>query len=227
MDEINLKEIFNILWNKKIPIIIILILFMIAGFLYGTHFVTPMYRAKTTLVLISASNNSNTITATDVRMNASLVGTYSKLIKSENVLSKVAENLSDIVDLEELESNVSVKSVQNTELIEITVKNEDPYNAAEIANEITDVFTERIQELYNINNVQLVSDAQVPANPYNTNVFKYIALFVAIGIAITAVYIIIANMLDTTIKSAEEIEKEINLPVLASIPNVDKKGGKN
>ena len=228
MDELDLKEIFNMFWHKKIFIIIIVILFMFAGFIYGAKFVKPMYSSSTTLVLVSSGSNSNTtsITATDVTMNSKLVETYSKLIKSDKVLATVSQNLNGIVGSEELKSSVSVKAVEDTELIEVTVKNENPYKASQIANEITNVFTKQIQELYNINNVQLVSEAQVPSAPYNKNNVKNILIFGAIGAAAAAICVIVMNMLDTTVKSAEEIEKQFKISVLASIPQMDRKGGK-
>ena len=228
MDELDLKEVFSIFWNKKLQIIIIVLVFLVAGFIYSAEFVKPMYSSSTTVVLVSSGSNANTntMTTTDVTMNSKLVTTYSKIIKSDAVLSKVEQNLGEKISLEQLKNNVSAKEVTDTELIEISAKNEDPYIATQIANEVTKVFTEQVQELYNINNVQQVSEAQVPSSPYNVNNTKNIALFGLIGLAVAIAYVLALNAFDTTIKSAEEIEKDLGLPVLASIPKLGKKGGK-
>ena len=80
------------------------------------------------------------------------------------------------------------------------------------------MFTQKVGEIYNINNVHVVDVAETPGSPSNINHVKDILLFAAIGVVVAILYVLIANMLDTTIKTAEEIEKTYNLPVLVSIP---------
>ena len=232
MEELDLKELFSIFWKSKLQIVLIIAIFIMIGVIYTTSFVTPVYTASTTLVLAKADEgneastseqSSESITTTDVTLNSKLVSTYSELVKSKNVLRQVISNLGIDVQEEDLRKNVSVSSVKDTELIEIKVTNITPTNSMKIANEIAKVFTEKVGEIYNINNVHVVDVAETPGVPSNINHAKDILIFAAIGVVIAVLYVLIANMLDTTIKSAEEIEKTYNLPVLVSIPvyNVD------
>lgn len=50
----------------------------------------------------------------------------------------------------------------------------------------------------------------------------------AIGVIVSIAYVLISNMLDTTIKSEEDIEKNLKLTVLTTIPlySQDDKGGR-
>lgn len=239
MEELDLKELFNIFWSKKIPIILLVLIFAVLGFIYTMTIVTPMYTASTTLVLASSNSGegsttstANSITTTDVTLNSKLVSTYSELVKSKNVLRQVISNLGIDISEETLRNNVSVKSVQNTELIEITVTTQIPEYASKIANEIAKVFTDKVGEIYNINNVHVVDEAETPNEPSNINYQKNIVIFAFIGAVIAVLYVLIANMLDTTIKTADDIEKQFKLPVLASIPmhgtemQKKKRGGK-
>lgn len=236
MEEIDIKELFGILWKKKIHIILSILIFALIGVIYTLGFTVPKYSSSITLVLASSSKTDNGIdskgiTTTDVTINSKLVSTYSELVKSKNVLRQVISNLGIDVDEDDLRKNVKVSSVKDTELIEITVVNENPIYSAKIANEIADVFTEKIKEIYNIENVQVVDEAEVTDTPSNINHKKDIILFAIIGLAVATAYIFIENMLDTTIKSAEEVEKEFKIPVLASVPLYDvkqkpKTGGK-
>ena len=131
-----------------------------------------------------------------------------------------------------MRNNVSVSSVEDTEIIEISVTNEDPTNATKIANEIAKVFTAKVTEIYNISNVHVVDEAEIPNGPSNINHSRDVIIFAFIGVIIAVVYVLVANMLDTTIKTAEDIEKQFKLPVLASIPvygtemQKKRKGGK-
>ena len=234
MEELDLKELFRIFWNKKVEILLIILIFMVIGAIYTIGFVKPIYSSSTTLVLASSGNtnsaNTNSITATDVTLNSKLVSTYSELVKSKNILRQVISNLKINVDEGTLRGNVSVKSVKDTELIEIIVNNENPMHAAQIANEIAKVFTEKVKEIYNINNIQVVDEAEKATAPSNINHSKDIVIFAFIGLVVAVAYVLIANMLDTTIKTAEDVEKCFQIPVIASIPYIERfeieKGGK-
>ena len=227
MEEIDLKELFEIFWHKKAQIILIILIFMVIGIIYTVGFVTPMYSSSTTLVLAGTASSTeeqstNTITTADLTINSKLVATYSELVKSKNILGQVISNLGINVNEEQLRQNVQVTSVEDTELIEITVSNENAEYAAKIANEIAKVFEEKIaKEIYNINNVHIVDEATVSANPSNVNHLKNIVIFAFIGVVVAGMYVLITNMLDTTVKTQEDIEKEIKIPVLASIPMYD------
>lgn len=224
MEEMDLKELFNMFWSRKIQIILIILIFMTIGVIYSVEFIIPMYNASTTLVLVSSGDDTLTtntmITATDVSLNSKLVSTYSELIKSKNVLREVISNLEMDLNEDGLKNYITVSAVEDTELIEITVKNEDPNNATIIANETAKVFTEKVKEIYNINNVQIVDKAEVPTEPSNINHVKDMVMFASIGLVIATIYVIIANMLDTSIKTAEDVETVHNIPVLASIPMI-------
>ena len=227
MEEIDLKELFEIFWHKKAQIILIILIFMVLGVIYSVGFVTPMYSSSTTLVLAGTASSTeeqstDTITTADLSINSQLVSTYSELVKSNNILGQVISNLGINIDAEELRQNVEVTSVEDTELIEITVSDQNPEYAARIANEIAKVFEEKIAgEIYNINNVHIVDEATPETQPSNVNHAKDIVIFAFIGAVVAVMYVLIANMLDTTVKTQEDIEKSIKIPVLASIPLYD------
>lgn len=238
MEELDLKDLLDLFWNKKVHILLIVLVFMMLGIIYTVGFTTPMYSSSTTLVLASSgntiSNPTNTITATDITVNSKLVSTYREIVRSKNTLRQVISNLGINVEEDYLRKNTTVSSVKDTELIEITVRTENPEYSAKIANEIAEVFTEDIKDIYNIENVQIWDRAEVENHPSNINHKKDILLFIFIGLVISAGYVLIANMLDTTVKSVEDIEKGFNVPVLAAIPVYEielqkskrKKGGK-
>lgn len=229
MEELDLKEIFTMFWNKKIQIVLIVAIFIVIGLVYTMGFVTPKYTSSTTLVLAKAEDAKDTadsITTTEINLNAKLVSTYSELVKSKNVLRQVISNLGINVNENTLRNNISVTSVKDTELIEITVTNEVAEYAAKIANETAKVFTTKVSEIYNINNIHVVDEAEVSNNPSNINHTKDVVIFAFIGIVVASAYVLILNMFDTTVKTAEEVEKHFKIPVLASIPIYDQENEK-
>lgn len=236
MEEIDLKELFEIFWAKKIQILLVVLIFIVMGVVYTMGFTTPKYSSSTTLVLAMSetkeSNDTlnNSITTTDVTLNAKLVPTYSELVKSKNVLREVISNLNIDEDENTLKKDVSVTSVKDTEVIKITVSHENALYAAKIANEIAKVFSEKINEIYKINNIYIVDEAEVSEAPSNINHTKDVLIFAFIGLILSLAYTFVLNMLDTSIKTPEEIEKNYDIPVLAAIPSIEsfenEKGGK-
>ncbi len=232
MEELDLKELFDLFMSKIFQILIIIIVFIGIGVVYTIGFVEPKYSAKTTLVLASASGSetSNAITTTDVNLNSKLVSTYSEIVKSDAVVGSVIENLNLSIKDNELKKQVSVSAVEDADIIRITVTNEDADEAAKIANEIAKVFSEKVKELYKINNINVLDQAIPNYTPSNINHTNDVLIFAFIGAVISVFYVVIANMLDTTIKSTEDIEKGFGIPVLVSIPLIDNianvKGGK-
>lgn len=232
MEELDLKEIFNIFWEKKTEIILIIAIFVVLGLVYSYVMVTPEYTSYTTLLLTqinSTSNDNSTITQSDLTLNSNLISTYSELIKSKVVLREVIRNLNISISEEEIRDNISVKAVADTELIEINVTNDNPTYATNIANEIADVFSEKISEIYNIDNVYVVDEAEKTTMPSNVNHVKDVIIFAFIGVVIACGYALLYNMLDNGIKTEQDIEKVAGLLVLATIPDCDvelKKGGR-
>ncbi len=221
MEEIDLKELLSLFWSKKTQIILIVLIFMLLGVIYTIGFVTPKYTSSTTLLLATSENStdkSSTITTTDVTLNSKLVSTYSALVQSKSVLRQVISNLGIKISEDELKNNITVTQEKDTEIIKISVSNTNANTAEKVANEVAKVFTEKIQEIYKINNVQIVDTAEIETEPSNINHPKDVIIFTFIGIVVSAGYVLIANMLDTTVKTAEEVEKEFKVPVLATIP---------
>ena len=231
MEEIDLKELVQIFWEKKIQIILIIAIFAVVGVIYTIGFVTPKYQATTSLLLAtnsaqSAAGADSSITTTDVTLNSKLVSTYSKLVKSDKVVRTVISNLSLNMEEATLKKIVSVTAAEDTEFIEISVKDEDPALATKIANEIAKVFIENVKEFYGVENVHVVDAAEVPQAPYNINHVKDIIIFAFVGAVVAVGYVFIVNMLDTTIKSEEDIEKNFGLTVLATMPVYEDEGDK-
>ena len=104
---------------------------------------------------------------------------------------------------------------------EIAVTDEDPAVAAKVANEIAKGFITQVEEIYNLNNVHIVDEAEIASRPSNIHHIRMIIIFAAIGIVVSIIYVLLVNMLDTTVKSAEDVEEMLGLPVLASIPIYD------
>lgn len=223
MEEINLKELFEYFVSKLPIIVIAALLTTLVGIAYGLWIQKPMYNSYTTIVLTRTDNNSTTtdgtgITQSDILLNQNLVSTYREIIKSKRILNQVINNLDLNISTDELEKNISVTSEKDTEVIKISVNNSNPTDAKDIANEIERVFSNEIISIYNIKNITIIDYAEEDTTPYNINVPKQIILAFLIGFILACAVIFVTFYFDTTIKSSEEIENKLGLPVLGVVP---------
>lgn len=223
MEELDLKELFGLFWAKRVQIVLLIAIFLVIGFMYSFIFLTPEYQSTTSILLAKSNttkgDDTTEMTTSDVTLNQQLVSTYSALVTSESVITQVINNLGIDKTVEDLEDNITVTAQDDTEIIQIAVVDKDPEMAKKIANEVANVFINKIaKEYYNMDNVYVVDEAKVPEEPYNINHIRDLILFAAIGFVVACVYVLVANMLDNTVKSKEDIEKKLGLTVLTTIP---------
>ena len=221
MEEINLRELLAYFKSKAVWIIITVIITIAIGNIYTIITRVPMYKSDTTIVLVS-ENQTESYNTTELQLNKNLVGTYSEIIKSRKVLKPVIENLGLDYSYNELKKNVTVASVQNTEVIRISVGDANPETSAMIANEIANVFSAEIQKIYKLNNVSIVDKAVSSVKPYNANYVKDNLIYIAIGLIASCGVIFIKFYFDTTIKTSEEIENKLGLTIMGIVPKIEK-----
>ena len=232
MEEISLKDLFSLIWSKKIIILIIVGVSIIAGVIYSYFFKKVEYTASASLILVQSSTvesqpGGESITTTDLNINSSLLSTYSELIRRDAVLSEVAYNLKKPEEeILKLKNKISVTAVEDTQVLEINVTHEDPNYAAEIANAIVEVFKQKVVEIYHLSNVYELDAAEPQRTTDNISYAKDIIIFALIGVVISVGYILVFNMLDTTIKTEEDVNKVTKLVVLAAIPHYESSNSK-
>ena len=226
MEEIDLKELFEFIKKKIGLLITITVVICLLGCIYGLFIHKPMYKSYTTIILGgNETTASQTITQSDITLNKNLVDTYAEIVKSRRVLEQVIAELDLEETYEELSNKISVSSVNNTEIIKITVADRNPIEAKNVANVTANFFSKEVVKLYNMNNVNVLDEANEANEPYNINIPKQVIIYFFIGIIIALSILFIIFYFDRTIKSVEQVEQKIKLPILGG-DKKKKKGGK-
>ncbi len=220
MEEIELKELFEHFKNNLFKFSLIVFSICLVGCLYALFFQKPSYTSSTTLVLTSMSENSNSsITMNEINLNSQLVSTYREIAKSRKVVEQVIDELELNTSYEALASSINVSSVNDTEIIRISVVNVEPEKAKEIADTLAIVFSKEIQEIYNVKNTSILDEANMPTSASNINIPKQIITYFGIGLVVACAFLFLIFYFDTTIKSVEQVEQKIGLPILGAVPN--------
>lgn len=220
MEEIDLKEIYSYYKTKIVLILVTIVAVLVVGNIYTNFIRVPMYQSNTTIVLVNSKKGD--YNQNDIQLNKNLVGTYSEIIKSRKVLSKVINNLKIKTDVGTLAKNISVNSVENAEIIKIVVNDKDAKRAKKITDEVAKVFVAEIKRLYNLENIEVLDEANVSLSAYNVNHIKDNVLFTLVGLVLASGVVFIMYYFDTTIKSSEIVEEKLGLTVLGVVPNEGK-----
>lgn len=220
---IDMKKILNIILSKKIFIALIILLSLVVGYFYSYYYKKPQYNSSVTVLLTGdEAQGEKQVTQTDLNLNSGLISTYGSIAKSANVLSKVIENLGLDISVQNLQKNLTVAEIKNTQFLKITVENSNPETAMKIANEISKVFVEQIKTIYNIQNINIIDTAEISNTPCNINHIKDMAIALMAGIFASGVLILILYILDDTIKSEKDIPVNLKLETIGTIPNTNK-----
>ena len=150
--------------------------------LYTFFLVTPMYKATATIYVVS--RNDSVLNFSDLQVGSELTSDYIKVFEMWEVHEKVISNLDLDYTYTDMASMLSVTNTSDTRMLDITVTNPDPEEAAAIANEYADVGAKYISEKMKTDEPTLMSSARVPENPFSPNKAKNILLgFVVVHIA--------------------------------------------
>lgn len=215
-ETIDLSKLFAIL-KKNIKYLIILpIAFLVLSMVITFIFMTPKYSASTQ-VLVNQKEIDSQMRAQEVQSNLQLVNTYTEIIKSPRILDKVSKNLKGQYSSEEISNMLTVSNQAESQILDISVENKNRETASNVANEIATVFSKDVSKIMNVDNVSILSKADNNAKKVSPNPYANIGISVAIGFISAILFIILKELLDKRIKNENDVNQDLDLPVLGVI----------
>lgn len=223
-ETISLKELFEILKKRIVLIISITVLAVGMSAVASYFLITPKYQASTQILVSQAATGSITsmlASGNPFDSDSRYIDTYNVILKSPYILDQVKEELS----LERnLSGQINVSQEGRSQVVTIRVEDASPVLAVEIANVTARVFQREIQYLLKIDNIHILSPAVLSESPtpispkpnLNMAIAFVVGLMASVGLAF------LLEFLNNTLRTEEDIEKLLELPVLGAIPNIDK-----
>ncbi|WP_214835029.1 Wzz/FepE/Etk N-terminal domain-containing protein [Exiguobacterium sp. E4787] len=219
-ETISIGELFSILKRSKGLIISLAIIAALIAFLVSSYVIQPTYEASTQVLVAPKETQNNMIDSGQIQSSVTLVNTYRVIIQSPAILEQVQQNVVGAPD--NISNLITVNSEQNSQVINIKVQHTNPVLATDIANEISDVFSTEVPELMSVDNVKVLSNASVPMLPVSPNILLNTAIATVLGLMIGVALAFLKVVLDRRIKTEQDVENILELPVLGSIPVIDK-----
>ena len=219
-ETIDLREYFAIIKKRFWIIALITVVAMVVSGVISFFMLSPVYEAKSTLIVNTEKNEeTQMITGDQFSVSQKLAVTYGEIIKSRAVLESVISNLKLDSEYEDLVEKITVSPVKDTQIISISVQDTNPKKARDIANEIPKVFEKEVKRITKANDIQVIDKAILPENPIKPNKIMNVAIAAVLGMMIGLFVVFVLEYLDNKIKTPQDVEKHLDLPILGVIPN--------
>lgn len=218
--EIDLLEIFRVIKKNFFSLFFIVLLFTVASGLVTKFFITPTYSSSSTIFLTPLINESGVIDYTSQNSNEKLVNNVMALLVQDNILSEVVKE-TGMDSIEQVRNCIHVSNDSNTTLIKIEAVTEDPKLSKDIVNSTVQVFIDTMQENLNLKNIEIVNPAKLTYTPSGPNLKKNLLTGAAGGCVVDTLIVVLKVLTNTRLKSKEEAEKYLNLPVFCELPVIN------
>lgn len=213
---LDLSKIFGIL-RKNLKLLIILpIICLLISVLLTFLFLDDKYQASTQ-VLVNQKESDSQMMAQEVQSNIQLVNTYSEIVKSPRILDEVSKELNRQYSSSEITSMLTVTNQADSQVLNISVDSKSGSDSEKIANKIAKVFSNEVPDIMSVDNVSILSKAEGTATKVAPKPLVNLVIGLIIGLILALLVIFIKEMIDKRIKTEEDVENELDIPVLGSI----------
>ncbi len=218
-ETISLRELMETIRKRLNLIVLITMAAVLVSGIVSYFVITPIYQSSTQLLVNQAKSDQPMVNPGEIQTNLQLINTYNVIIKSPAILDQVSKDLDLGMTVSQLNEKITVQSEKDSQVVNITVQDPDPNQAAEIANQIATVFQAEIIDIMNVDNVSILAKAEVGETPspvkprplLNIAIAFVVGMMAGVGVAFLLEY------LDNTVKTEQDVEKLLELPVLGAI----------
>lgn len=214
--DIAITDIWKVIKRRFWLIIILIAISLTLTGVLSFYLLEPKYEA-TVKLLVQSQNDSNQMAYTDLETNQRLMTTYSEIIKSNRIAGDVINRLNLNITVKDLLKSVKVHATEESLITSVTVTNPDPEMAVTLANGLAQSFYDNLESIMKVDNVSILDEAELPANPIPVSPKPYLNMSVAfiltcvIGVCVA----LLLEFMDRTVKTEEHVEEILGVPVLA------------
>lgn len=225
---VSVKELFNVLTKHWFMVLVSLIagLVLAAGV---TFFVMKPEYESSSLILVNQKQSSDAnLQYNQVQTDLQMINTYKDIITKPVILGPVTTKLkADGIytgTSDELSKMISLSNNQNSQVINVTAKADNPYLARSIANEVSGVFKKKIASIMtNAKNVSIISKASLEKDPVSPRIKLNLLVGAVLGILVGFVLAFVRELTDKTVKDTAFVTDTLGLPLLGTITDISTK----
>ena len=218
---IDLSELLRLLWSHVLQIVAVGLVAAVISFLVCTFALTPRYQASVNMIVNTRQDNTTTMSTDNITSAKNMIDTYAVIIKSNLVLNDVIQRMGLDMTYSQLADSITVGSVNSTQIMAITVTNENPGLAGKIAQTIAEVAPDVIVEKVEAGSCKAVSDVEIDTHAcLSPDQEDHAALRSGRYVVAACALLAVNHLLHNYIVDDEDVQKKLDLPVLGFIPEV-------
>lgn len=191
---------------------------MLIALLMTMFLMKPKYESNTQ-VLVNQKEKKSELMAQEVQSNIQLVNTYSEIVKSPRILDEVAKK-NKKYSASEIKSMLTATTQAESQILNVNIESGSKKDAEKVANDIAKVFSDEMPDIMNVDNVTILSKANGTASKVSPSLIINLAIGLILGLILALIIIILKEIFDKRIRTEEDIERELNIPVLGSIQKI-------
>ena len=218
---ISISEIIDAVKKRWKIIALTTVLATLVSGIFSFFVISPTYEASTKVFIGKEESSMESYNYNDITMYQKLLKTYSELIKTKDLINRAITNSKYELKVEEVLNDVSVTTVADTQMIQISYRSTSPNIAKNMLENITNEFIVTAQELVPNGNVRILESVELPKDPVAPNKKMNIAIAFILGMMVGFGIVFLLEYLDNTYKNKEQLEKDLDIPVLGVIPMSD------
>lgn len=215
---LDLTKIWEIIKKNWKILVIIPLIFLVLSAVLTFFIVKPKYEASTQ-ILVSQKEKESKMMAQEVQSNIQLVNTYAEIIKSPRVLDDVAKENKDY-SADKLSKMIEVNTEADSQILNVGVKSKNEKESEKIANDVAKVFSKDVPDIMSVDNVSVLSKANGTAEKVSPKTTINLLAGLILGLALASIIAALKEIFDKRIRTEEDVEKELGIPVLGSIQKI-------
>ncbi len=218
---ISISEIIDAVKKRWKIIVLTTVLATVVSGIFSFFVISPTYEASTKIFIGKEGAESEGYNSSDVSMYQNLIKTYSELIKTKDLVNKAINNSQYDLSVNNVLNGITVNTLTGTQILQISYQSKSPSIAKNILESITNEFITKAEELVPNGNVKILESVELPKNPVAPNKTMNIAIAFILGMMVGFGIVFLLEYLDNTYKNKEQLEKDLDIPVLGVIPMSD------
>ena len=218
---ISISEIIDAVKKRWKIIVLTTVLATVVSGIFSFFIISPTYEASTKIFIGKEGAESEGYNSSDVSMYQNLIKTYSELIKTKDLVNKAINNSEYDLSVNSVLNGITVNTLTGTQILQISYQSKSPSIAKNMLESITNEFITKAEELVPNGNVKILESVELPKNPVAPNKTMNIAIAFILGMMVGFGIVFLLEYLDNTYKNKEQLEKDLDIPVLGVIPMSD------
>ena len=185
----------------------------------------PVYKSTAQVCISNEATQTSTSVNTSALIGATnLLPSYIEVLESKQFLAQISDDLDNKYSISDVKSMIKFEGVDSTNIITITVTNEDAHVAYLVASSSVSNAPSEMSRVFGGGSTTFTEYPEEATSPEPMHTTRNAAMGLLVGAAIAMLIIFLVNLFETRVKSKDDLMSRYGLPIIGEIPSLDFEG---